>query len=605
MINMNNLKNLSLKKKMILLNSFLVMFTVLLISLISINSFTRLNNRNIESLSEQIISQVAQNIDYYSSEMQSISTVANYDYYIQNYLNNQTMTPGQEYEYTSNMNRLFNNISSTRTDINAVMVISNEGRVVSNINQNEINPNYNFTNQSWYQHAMELDDSFLMVQPHRQSYFKNSTELVISFVRKIKSFDSDKALGVIMIDLNLNALKKICSSVHLGKDGYVIIVDEDANVIYHPDYSYMYRSWDEMYAKEVFKEDDPLIIEVLKNHGQTVEKNFDGRTLMLTSHTLPDLNWTVIGIYPQDDILAEQTSITILIIAIGLTVAGIGILSTMFISSLIFSPINNLQKRMKQAEQGTLAIVRSSNYTKDEIGSLNNSFDAMINQIAELMQRIKTEERQKRKAELKFLQAQINPHFLYNTLDSIIWMAESNHKDIVPMTENLAKLFRLSLSGGREIITIREEIEHVLSCLNIQKMRYASKMDFKINVEEEILSLQTLKLILQPLVENAIYHGIKNMRNKGNILIKGMRIMDSVLFQVMDDGVGIDKEQLKRILKTNAHNKSGVGIKNVDERIKLYYGEPYGLEIHSERGIGTVVDIWLPAIPYSEIQNED
>ena len=605
MISAAKLRNLSLKTKMILLNSFLVIFTVLLISLISISSFTRLNNRNIESLSEQIIMQVAQNIDYYSIEMQNISTIANYDYYIQNYLSNQTMTPGQEYEYTSNMNRLFNNISNTRTDINAVMVVSNEGRVVSNINPNEINPNYNFTNQSWYQHAMELDNSFLMVQPHRQSYFKNSTDLVISFVRKIKSFDSNKVLGAIIIDLNLNALKKICSSVHLGKDGYVIIVDENSNVIYHPDYSYMYRAWDEMYAKEVFKEDDPLIIEVLKSHGQTVEKNFDGRQLMLTSHTIEDLNWTVIGVYPQDDILAEQAGITVLIIAIGLTVAGIGILSTMFISSLIFNPINSLQKRMKKTEKGTLSIAKSADYTKDEVGALNNSFDAMISQISELLQRIKTEERQKRKAELKFLQAQINPHFLYNTLDSIIWMAESNHKDVVPMTENLARLFRLSLSGGREIITIREEIDHVLSYLNIQKMRYASKLDFKIKVEEEILPLQTLKLILQPLVENAIYHGIKNMRNKGNILIKGMRIMDSVLLQVMDDGVGIEKEKLSAILQTNASNKSGVGIKNTDERIKLYYGESYGLEILSERGIGTVVDVWLPAIPYSEKQNED
>lgn len=602
---MNKLKNLSLKTKMILLNSFLVIFTVLLISMISIYSFTSINDRNIKALSEQIINQLAQNIDYYSNEMQNISTIANYDYYIQNFLNNSQLKPQQDYEYAGSISALFNNISNTRIDISAIMVVSGDNRVVSNINPNEINPNYNFTNQSWYQGALELDNDFLMVPPHRQSYFKNSSDLVISFVKKINSFDSSKASGIILIDLNLNALKRICSSVKLGETGYIIIVDKDSNVIFHPDYSYMYRAWDEMYAKEVFKDDDPLILEALKSNGQTLEKNINGRSLMVTSHTLEDLNWIVIGIYPQDEILKEQTSITLLIIAIGLTVAGIGILSTLFISSLIFSPIHDLQKRMKRTEKGTLSIVRTPNYTQDEIGALNFSFDAMMDQIGELMQRIKTKERQKRKAELKFLQAQINPHFLYNTLDSIIWMAESNNPNIVPMTENLAKLFRLSLSGGREIITIKEEVEHVLSYLNIQKMRYASKLDFTADIKEEILNLQTLKLILQPIVENAIYHGIKNMRNKGNILIKGMRVMDSVLLQVMDDGVGIEAEQLSNILKAQAKSKSGVGIKNVDERIKLYYGEKYGLEIISERGIGTVVDIWLPALPYSDTQNEN
>jgi Predicted signal transduction protein with a C-terminal ATPase domain len=602
---MNRLRNLSLKFKLILLNSFLVVFTVLLISIISIYSYNSINNRNIESLSQQIITQVSQNIDYYSTEMQNISAFANYNYYIQNFLNSSNLSPMQQYNYTGNISDLFNNISSTRTDINAIMVVSNNGQIVSNIDNNQFNPNYHFENQSWYQQAAELNSGFVMVPPHRQSYFKNSNNLVISFVQKIKSYDSTTSKGVIIIDLNLDALERICSAVHLGRDGYVIIVDRDSNVIYHPDYSYMYRSWDEMYAKDLFKEDDPLIAAGVANHDQTIQRNFDGRNLMLTSQTLPSLNWIVIGVYPLNEFNQEQASITILIIAIGLTIAGIGIIGTMFISSLIFDPINNLRKRMKRAEEGTLAVAETSGYTKDEIGALNNNFDAMMSRISELMDHIKMEERAKRKAELKFLQAQINPHFLYNTLDTIIWMAESNHKDIVPMTENLARLFRLSLSGGRDIITIREEIEHVQSYLSIQKMRYSSKMDFKIDVQEDILGLQTLKLILQPIVENAIYHGIKNMRNKGNILIKGMRVMDSVLFQVMDDGVGIESEKLKTILTSQPYSKSGVGIKNVDERIKLYYGEAYGLEINSERGIGTVVDVWLPALPYSDKQDEN
>ncbi len=601
---MNLFKNASLKTKLILLNSFLVVFTVLLISYISIYSITSINNRNILNLSNQIIAQVSQNIDYYSTEMQNISTLANYNYYIQNFVSSANTNADDDYEYTTNISQLFNNISSSRTDIDAVMVVRNDGKVVSNIDKNQINPNYSFTSQSWFD-AAQKSRGFVMVPPHRQSYIKNSSNMVISFVQNIRSFDAEKSLGIIIIDLNLNALEKICSTVHFGNEGYVIIVDKNSNVIYHPDYSYMYREWDEMYAKEVFKADDPLILNAIQHPDQPIQKTFGGRNLLLTSHTLNDLNWIIIGVYPQDQLMQEQMGVALLIILIGLAIAGIGILSTMFISSLIFNPINKLQERMKRAEQGVLPAAHTAGYSKDEIGSLNNSFDAMMGEIRELMNRIKNEERQKRKAELKFLQAQINPHFLYNTLDSIIWMAESNHKDIVPMTENLAKLFRISISGGREIVSIREEIEHVLSYLNIQKMRYASKLDFKIDVNPEIMNFQTLKLILQPIVENAIYHGIKNMRNKGNVLIKGMRVMDSVLFQVMDDGVGIEKEKLENILSVNPQNKTGVGIKNVNERIKLYYGEKYGLEIHSERGIGTVVDVWLPALPLSEITNEE
>ncbi|MEG2203040.1 MAG: sensor histidine kinase, partial [Christensenellaceae bacterium] len=161
---------------------------------------------------------------------------------------------------------------------------------------------------------------------------------------------------------------------------------------------------------------------------------------------------------------------------------------------------------------------------------------------------------------------------------------------------------RLSLSKGKEIIKIRDEVSHVENYLIIQKMRYTNKFDFKIDVEEQILDMQTLKLILQPLVENAIYHGIKNTRHKGNILIKGRLVMDNVLLQVMDDGAGIEHTKAAMLLSDDS--KKGIGIKNVDERIKLYYGEQYGLEINSERDIGTVVDVWIPALPYSDDLNE-
>ncbi|MEG0833876.1 MAG: sensor histidine kinase [Christensenellaceae bacterium] len=595
-------KNTSLKSKMISLNSVLVFFTVILISVIAILSFNSINNRNAKVLSKQIINQVAQNIEYYSQEMTSISKIANYDYHIQKYLSGTPATATQQYDMLNSISLLFENVSSTREDITTILLFDEFGRPVSNIDTNDINTNYRFVAQSWYKKAQNTPDGFVMVKPHRQSYINNSSELVISFIKRVNRFDSQIGAGIIMMDLNLNALKKICSNVQLGDEGYIMVVDADGNVIYHPDYSYMYRAWDEMYIKEVYKEDDPIIFEALNAGGNTLQKNINGRNLIITSQTVSDLGWTIIGIYPQAAIIAEQTQIALLITAIGFIIVAIGILATTLIYTLIFDPISKLQKKMKQAEEGILNISEKNHYTDDEIGSLNKNFDNMISQIHELMLRIKSEERQKRKAELNFLQAQINPHFLYNTLDSIVWMAETNHKDVVKMTESLAKLFRLSLSKGKEIIKIRDEVSHVENYLIIQKMRYTNKFDFKIDVEEQILDMQTLKLILQPLVENAIYHGIKNTRHKGNILIKGRLVMDNVLLQVMDDGAGIEHTKAAMLLSDDS--KKGIGIKNVDERIKLYYGEQYGLEINSERDIGTVVDIWIPALPYSDDLNE-
>jgi two-component system sensor histidine kinase YesM len=251
---------------------------------------------------------------------------------------------------------------------------------------------------------------------------------------------------------------------------------------------------------------------------------------------------------------------------------------------------------MKMIEKGnfdTQVDVNSSN----EIGQLGLRFNRMTAKIKELMLQNVQEQELKRKSELKALQAQINPHFLYNTLDSIIWMAEVNKsKEVVLMVSSLAKLFRLSLSKGDEIIPIRNEIEHIKSYLTIQKMRYKDKLDFEIQVDDHILSYKTIKIILQPLVENSIYHGIKNKDGVGLIRITGTQVGNKIVLSVIDNGIGMTPETLEALLQKPVPSEqgSGMGVNNVNQRIKLYYGEEYGLQYESEPGQGTTVHIWLP-----------
>jgi two-component system sensor histidine kinase YesM len=214
------------------------------------------------------------------------------------------------------------------------------------------------------------------------------------------------------------------------------------------------------------------------------------------------------------------------------------------------------------------------------------------------MHEVVLEQEAKRKSEMKALQAQINPHFLYNTLDSIVWMAETNNSEVVTMTEALARLFRITLSRGEDQITLEQELEHVRNYLIIQSLRYINKFDYELDAEESLLQNKVLKLILQPLVENSIYHGIKNKRQKGHIRITARAEHGRLLILVQDDGIGMSPEKAATILQSAASDHkdrfSGIGVRNVHERIQLYYGPEYGLQFESKPGEGTTVKVWLP-----------
>ena len=266
------------------------------------------------------------------------------------------------------------------------------------------------------------------------------------------------------------------------------------------------------------------------------------------------------------------------------------------ISARILKPIKLLQRVMKNVEKGEFDIIAEEK-GENEVKNLSRTFNIMIRRIKQLMEQNLKEQEEKRRYELNALQAQINPHFLYNTLDSIVWLAENDeNKEVVKMVTALANLFRISISKGNELITIKDEIEHARNYLVIQKIRYADKFDFDIQVQEDIFDNLTQKLILQPIIENAIYHGIKKMLDYGSILIKGSIVDSKICIEVIDNGVGMSQETANALLTkvSNVKNTHGIGVRNVSERIKLCFGQEYGLEILSELDEGTRVIIWIP-----------
>ena len=291
---------------------------------------------------------------------------------------------------------------------------------------------------------------------------------------------------------------------------------------------------------------------------------------------------------------------------------GFSVVAAWSLSKSIYTPIKKLHDVTTTITKNDLRALMTSDNV-DEITELGMSFNIMIGKIKELLDSKIKEQENLKKAELRALQAQINPHFLYNTLDTIIWMAESKKTDqVVKMVSALSDFFRISLSKGMDWITIREEVERIRSYLTIQKMRYRDILDFKIEVDEDVAENTILKLILQPLVENALYHGIKNKRQGGMISVRARRKgEDEVMLEVEDDGIGFTSEKLAQLraeLDDDSGDiklESGFGIGNVNKRIRLYYGKPYGLSIQSEYSTGTCVTLVIPAKMGAASQNED
>ena len=274
-----------------------------------------------------------------------------------------------------------------------------------------------------------------------------------------------------------------------------------------------------------------------------------------------------------------------------------------YIPLSITRPIRRLTQVTDQVAKGDLT-VRSDVTGGLEARVLSDSMNTMIDKINELLEQVKTEQVRLRKAEFELLQSQINPHFLYNTLDSIIWMAEGRkYEEVVLMTASLARLLRQSISNEDEVVPLAREVEYAKGYLTIQKMRYKDKLEFEIDVEPSILNIPLIKLVLQPIIENAIYHGLKYKESKGLLQVKGFMKDGNAVLQVIDNGVGMDEETLSHIYdkhKVNYHS-NGVGVYNVQKRLKLYYGENYGITYESEKGVGTTATITIPGIQEESI----
>ncbi|GGG62221.1 sensor histidine kinase [Paenibacillus radicis (ex Gao et al. 2016)] len=564
----------------------LILLTAVLLGVMSYQLSASSVRETAQDYTAELIRQVNANIQTYITSMENISQLA---------LNNEDVRAFVAADSSaaeireSKVSDYFQSIIVSRKDIASINVFGYNGRFVSDRKDAELNPNISLQEQEWYVNAQKAAGRIVVSSSHVQPVFKDEYGWVVSLSRELWSQDQKRALGVLLVDLNFSVINDTLNNIDLSKRGYVFIVDSAGNIVYHPQQQLVYSNLK-----------SERIDEVLKQGSGSFELKEGGQRRIYTVQDT-GFGWKIVGVSYTAELIANEREMQLSFVAAGIFCLLVGLLLAYFISRNLSKPIKQLQEHMKKVEKGTFDI-RVPIENPKEIASLARSFNLMVVRIEELMNQVVQEQEFKRKSELSALQSQINPHFLYNTLDSIIWMAEGKKsEEVVLMTSALAKLFRASISRGQELVSIRTEIEHVANYLTIQKMRYTDKLDFRIDVEPGIMQYRTLKVLLQPLLENAIYHGIKNKVGTGEIIVSGGESEGSIWFRVSDNGVGMDGDTLRTILepRKSDHESKGVGIVNVHERIQLYFGKEYGLFYESRPGEGTTVLVKIAVIDAS------
>ena len=573
--------------------SILVLSAVLAVTVVSLRYTNSSIYENSVMYTQTIIGQLNQNIDSYISYMDNIASLVAGSGDAYKYLYSESGIDALSLkEYNQCRQRLteqFKTILKGRSDIRNIGIVrrENESSSLFNNGMSTRNQNLKLDTQHWYADAVGKYDHYNLTSSHVQNVISGERPWVITLSRGIRNYtgegDSD---GVVFIDLNYSAISELCTQNSVGTKGYVFILDQDGNIVYHPQQQQLYN--------ELQTENISLIMNA-KTDVVTAGKGDDEKIYAL-SHS-ETTGWTIVGCMNMSELLKNSRKARSIYVLVALGLIAVALVISSEIARNITFPIQKLRDSMKRVQKGDFSAAEIEVYSDNEIGSLTRSFNVMTHKIQDLMAQNIQEQEQKRKIELKALQSQINPHFLSNTLDSIIWMAEGKkNEEVVLMTASLARLLRQSISIENELVTIGQEVEYVRSYLTIQKMRYKDKLEFEINVDPRITHAQIIRLVLQPIVENAIYHGLKYKESKGMLKVHGYELGERIIIDITDDGVGMDEETLKHIYdkhKVNYHS-NGVGVYNVQQRLVLYYGKEYGIIYHSEKGKGTTATVVIP-----------
>ena len=430
-----------------------------------------------------------------------------------------------------------------------------------------------------YEQARRTTDRSLSA-PHVETIFDRYYPWVVTMTAPL---EAGGEAAWVSLDLSFSKLSSYINNVGIGSRGYCFLLDTAGNLIYHPQQQLIYAD---------LKSEDTAALSGL------ADGIYDNGTVITCVNSVGESGWRVVGVSYVDELVDRNVVEMMRFSALlGVLVLGAALLTSWLLSRLLARPLQELANAMGRFEADADHFTYYPMGGTREVQELSDSFGHMVVRIQQLMVTVRQEEINLRKTELKALQAQINPHFLYNTLDSIAWMCEQGQNaDAVKMVHALARLFRISISKGHELIPISREIEHAESYLQIQKYRYKNRFSYEFRADPECLPYLCNKITLQPILENAINHGLDLMVEEGHIQVEVCSDGEDILFRVIDDGVGMSADQVQAVLSEGPGSRTGIGIRNVNDRLKIYFGREYGLKITSVPDEGTCVEIRMPKV---------
>ena len=563
---MKRLKRLSMSGVLVLVITGVVLGMVIFTMVLFLNTYQQSLVRSAQTSSRQAVEQVSNTVAGYVSDMDGLLTLVK-----------------DTLEETGRDDQLrrefFEDLLLIRTDVAAVTTYDSAGNLLD-CRTLEHEPRENiYENLSFQGQWLSKYGEGYISQPHVESIFPGWYPWVVTMIEPLER-DGEEAW--VALDLRFASISSYINNVGIGQHGYCFLMDE-SGILYHPQQQLIYSQ---------LKSEDTDTLANLPD-GTYSESN-----VIYVLQTVEGSPWRVVGVSYVDELVTSSLWENFWLLAL----AAVAILLAALVSSIVISralsrPLKGLSRAMRQFEKNADTFTYAPVGGAREVQELSESFGHMVVKIQHLMETVRREEINLRKTELKALQAQINPHFLYNTLDSIAWMCEQGRNDeAVQMVNALAQLFRISISRGHELIPIRSELRHAESYLKIQKHRYKNQFSYRFNVDESCLDFLCNKITLQPIIENAIYHGINGLVDEGEIVITLRADGSDVVFTVADNGVGMEEEQIQAILRKERSDHTGIGIKNVNDRLKIYFGEGYGITIDSEPDVGTTVTIRMPQV---------
>lgn len=547
---------------------------------------TLTREKTIES-TERMMEQASEDLEDYLGSMRRISDTAYYNIIKER----DFAAPGEDIQREINI--LY---EANRDSLRSIAVYNDRGSLIAAEPIASQKERSNVTVQDWYKQAVGEMENMHFSTPHIQNLFDDATfryYWVISLSRTVELTESgDPRLGVLLVDMDYASVSRMMQQINTAGNGqYYYLCDSEGEIIYHPRQAQMNDGIGSENSIET------------AGYGEGVyDEDFGGERRKVIVNTISYTGWKLVGVIPYSTFMRGMIDLRYFIVMLMLLMAMMLVIVNRVISARISSSILKLNDSVMEYEAGKKPDIYVGG--SPEISRLGLSIQSSYEQIDMLMRKIVLEQNERRKSELDALQGQINPHFLYNALESITWMVEGERNDDAAfMLSQLAKFFRISLSKGHTVISVGDELQHARSYMNIQKVRYKNAFSIAFDIEESLSSYSTVKLVLQPILENAVNYGIGGIDDDGEIKVKGRLKEGDVILSVQDNGLGMSEEEVSLILTdSNRIRKrgSGVGLVNVNNRIQLVFGKEYGLIVESEPDVGTTVSIRIPAIPYNE-----